>query len=835
MASGHSLAHRLDTVGQDAGYAWRALRRTPLASVVMVASVALGIGVATAVFTLTDVMLLRPLPYEGAERLVVPYQTVTVRSRASQDTVPWTLGRYDVLRRVVRGFEDAGFATWLDAVIRTPDMDVPVRVEAITPTLLSTFNLHVQAGRAFGGDEDVPTTAATVGLVSDRLARTHYGMAGAAVGATPIVNGAPVTIVGVMPKGFSGFTVAADLWLPVRMTARVDPSPRWTERLDALLGTVIARRMPGLTLARLERQLVAALPVVSQAAPDRKLGADGVRGVGVMSLQEARRHPLVKPILQLMAAAVGCLLVIVCANVASILLARGHARRGELGVRVALGASEARVARQVLTESALLGALALPIGVLLGYASASAITELRPTLPQNWDLLRGTDLLAGASLAPNSRVLAFASAIAGLAVLLFGCGPAFAASRVDAARLLTAASDHGAAPARGRQLLVTGQIALASLLLVVATLMTQSLRRLLGADLGFRADRVLALRVASMDTSAAARVRRQELVARLEHTPGIEGVATAGCTPFDVACVFTLGARSPDEPDASARAPELEYHAVSASYFRVMGIPLVAGRGFTPEDTMGANRRVIVSASAARKLFGARSAIGRRIALDMRAPLPMEVVGVVHDVRFTSVEAASSPAVYVLAGEEAHAPRLNAMWFVRTTLSPDAALQAITRVVRDDNAPLSIAKTERLVDIVRAATSSTRFVAALLLGFAASAVLLAGLGIYGVVAYIVSQRSREFGLRLALGAQAGDLVLATVRRSVWLVGGGVAAGLFAAIVGARLLGAFLYGIGTFDLVTDVGVVGVVATLGVLATIIPARRITKIDPAAILKS
>ena len=203
--------------------------------------------------------------------------------------------------------------------------------------------------------------------------------------------------------------------------------------------------------------------------------------------------------------------------------------------------------------------------------------------------------------------------------------------------------------------------------------------------------------------------------------------------------------------------------------------------------------------------------------------------------RFTSVEAASSPALYVLAGEEAHAPRLNTIWFVRTALPPDVALQAITRVARDDNAPLSIAKAERLTDIVRAATSSTRFVAALLLGFAASAALLAGVGIYGVVAYIVSQRKREFGLRLALGAQGRDLVVSTVRRSVWLVGGGVAVGLFAAILGARLLGSFLYGIGTFDLATDVGVVVVVGTLGLLATFIPARRIARIGPATILKA
>jgi putative ABC transport system permease protein len=834
MAWTRSFALWLDTVRHEVRYGLRGLRRTPLATGVMVASVALGIGVATAVFTLTDVMLLRPLPYPGAERLVVPYQTVAVPSRAAQDTIPWSFAQYDVLGRVVKGFEEVGFAAWVDAIIRTPDADVPVRVEAVTRSLLSTFSLRAESGRLFGEDEDAATAAATVGLISDHLWRTMYGGDGSVIGTTILINGTPVTVVGIMPQGFSGFTVSADVWLPVRMTARIDPSPRWTERLGALVGTVIARATPGSTLPRLERQLVAALPVVYQTAPDKTLGIHDRRGVGVMSLQEARRHPLVTPILQLMGVAVVCLLLIVCANVASILLARGHMRRGELGVRMALGASKARVGRQVLTESALLGALALPAGLLLGYTSASTIAGLRPTLPQNWVLLRGTDLLAGASLTPNVRVLAFALTVAGLTTLVFGSGPAVVASRIDAARLLTSTDDHATPPARGRQFLVAAQIALASLLLVIAGLMTQSLRGLLSTDLGFQADGVLALRVASMDTTAAARVRRGELIARLEQTPGIDAVAMAGCTPFDIACVFTLGARSLDDADASARAPDVEFHAVSASYFRVMRIRIMDGRGFIPEDTTASTQRVILSASAARTLFGTRPTIGRQIVLDGRGPRPMEVVGVVHDVRFTSVEAASSPAIYVLAGEDANAPRLNTMLFVRTTLAPEAALQAIGRAVRANATPLSIATAERVVDIVRAATSSTRFVATLLLGFAASAALLAGLGIYGVVSYIVSQRSREFGVRLVLGADGRDLVLATVRRGVWLVGGGVGVGLVAASLGARLLGSFLYGIGTFDLATDLAVVALVTVLGLVATFVPARRITRIDPAAILK-
>ena len=826
----------LDTVRQDARYGLRGLRRTPFASAVMIASIALGIGAATAVFTLTDVMLLRPLPYPDADRLVVPYETVTVLSRASTDTVSWTYASYDALRRTVRSIEDAGFAAWVDATVRVSETDVPVRVEAITRSLLTTFSIQPQLGRLFGGDEDDASAPATVALISDRLWHTTYGSRSDILGQAILVNGVPVTVVGVMPRRFTGFTVAGDLWLPVRMTARIDPSPRWTERFESLRGTVIGRMAAGTGLPALRRQLAIAMPLISEAAPDQSLGSRGVRGAGVMRLQEARRHPLVTPILTLMGVGVVSLLLIVCANIASILLARGHARRGELGVRIALGASQRRVGRQVLTESAILGVLGLPAGVLLGVTAAEMIAELRPMLPQNWTLLRGTDLLAGASLSPDGRVLAFAALVAGLATLIFGIGPALVASRINAARLLTSATDsHATLPTRSRQFLVAGQIALATVLLVIAGLMTRSLRELLHTDLGFRAEDVVAFHLTSMDTTAAARIRRQELVARLEATPGIDGVAMTGCKPFDVACMFSLGVRSVDETDASARPVEVEYHAVSASYFQVLRVPVVAGRGFVAADTAAETGRVVLSASAARRLFGSRPALGRRVVLDVRVPRPMEVVGVVGDVRFKAVEAGAAPAIYLLAGEDATAPRFNSMMYVRAAMPPSAAASVLGRVIRETSAPVSATTAGTLTDFVRGATSSTRFVALLLLGFAASAALLAGLGIYGVVSYIVSQRLREFGVRLVLGANGHDLLLATVRRSVWVVGGGVSIGLLGAGLGAQLLRAFLYGVGTFDVATYLAVTSLVVVLALVATLIPARRITHIDPATILRT
>jgi len=274
---------------------------------------------------------------------------------------------------------------------------------------------------------------------------------------------------------------------------------------------------------------------------------------------------------------------------------------------------------------------------------------------------------------------------------------------------------------------------------------------------------------------------------------------------------------------------------VSGGYFRVMRIPVVSGRGFADEDTARGVSHAIVSAAAAARLFGDRSAIGKRIVLDMRPNRPIEIVGVVGDVRFKSVESASSAAIYFLSGENAGAPRLNTRLFVRSSVTSDVATAAVRKAIQEAATPMSIADARSLTELVRAATSSTRFIAALLVGFATTAVLLAALGIYGVISYIVSQRTREFGVRIMLGADSRDLLLSTVRRAVWLVGGGVGAGLIAAGAGARLLGSFLYGIGTFDLATYLTVVALVTVLGLVATFLPARRITRIDPAEVLRA
>ena len=836
MSSRRPIRRWLETIAQDARYGLRSLRRTALATSVMVASVALGIGIATAVFTLADVMLFRPLPYRAAERLVVPYQTVIVRAGARRDTIPWSLARYEVLRRSVQGFEDAGFAAWVDGIIRPDIEDKPIRIEAVTPSLLTTLSIGAQAGRVFRGDEDAADVAGTVAMISDRLWRTEYAADRSIVGRAVSINGVPVTVVGVMPRAFNGFVVGADVWLPIRMMARVDPSSRWTERISTQVGTVIARMAPGQTIPLIQRQLEAAFPILNALTAEPYVASDAQLGIGVITLAEARRHPLVKPMLQLMGAAVLGLMLIVCANIASILLARGHARRNEMGVRIALGASGGRVGRQVLTESTLLGALGLPPGILLGFVCAGALASLRPSLPQTWVLLRGTDLLAGASLAPNLRVLVFSSAVAAIATLLFGIGPSVAAARVDPVKLMTSAGDsHTSAPVRGRQFLVMAQVALATILLVTAGLMTRSLRAMLNTDLGFQPSGVVTFRLSSIDTSASARIRRREMLTQIAGAPAVQGVTMAPCVPFDLACMMTVGVRAVGNADPTARPVGMEYRPAAADYFRTLGITITAGRALVAEDTTVGRPRVVISETAARRLFGTLSPIGREIAFSEGDGTPMEVVGVARDVRFRSVDAASTPAIYLLAGEDAGAPRFNSMLYVRSTAPPGAAISAVTRAIRESGAPVGISEARPLAAIVRAETSSTRFVAVVLLGFAVSAVLIAGLGVYGVIAYIITQRTREFGVRLVLGADQWQLLRTVVGRGAALMGGGAVVGIVVALGASRVVAALLYGVETFDAVTYAVVVTLVVVIGLTATFLPALRIGRIDPSAALRT
>ena len=434
----------------------------------------------------------------------------------------------------------------------------------------------------------------------------------------------------------------------------------------------------------------------------------------------------------------------------------------------------------------------------------------------------------------TARVLLFGSLVATLATIVFGIAPAVAASRVDAKKLIATSGDlHATAPVRGRHALVVSQIAVATILLVSAGLTLRSLGALLHVDLGFRADGVVTINVASADTSASARVRRRDLITQLASIPGVSSVAASGCVPFDLACVYTLGVHALGGVGGD-RPIEAELRGISSDYFRTMGIPLVSGREFAAEDSTTGRVPVVISEAAARQLYGNVDPIGKQIAFDQPGARRMDVIGVVRDVRFRSIDASASQAVYTLNGEATGAPRFTTTLFVRTRMTAAATGAAVAQAIRSSAAPMSVAGVRSLAEIVRAETSTTRFVAALLVGFAVAALLLASLGIYGVVAYTVSHRTKELGLRIVLGADDYGLLIAMLQRGALLIAAGVGMGVIVALGTSRLVSSFLFGIEIWDRATYVGVVIVVGAVGMAATFLPARRILRIDPAAALR-
>jgi putative ABC transport system permease protein len=832
------MAPWLDSLRQDLRFAVRSLGRTPLFTSVAALSLALGIGATLAVFTLANVMLLKPLPFDAPEQLLVAFQTRPGAVAGHSDTLRWPFAKYERLRRLVPEIEDAGFSTWQDVTIPTAVGAERVRAEIVTASMLTMLRVKPAFGRTFLGDEDMPNAASSVGMVSFRLWRRQFASDPGMVGSKIQINGVPITIVGVMPLEFTGFVSGADVWLPLHVMARVQPGSRWSGRLAEQVGTIVVRaRSAGeADLSALRLRLRAAARELSSMVPDPG-SAGGELSADVISLAKARRHPMVEPLLILLAIGVGAVLLIVCANVAGLLLARGRARQGEMAVRIALGARPSRIVRQLMTENVVLAFLGTLPGILVAYWGAVALAQLRPQLPQTFVLLRGTDLLAGASLAPDWRFYAAASALALVVALLFGAAPALAAARTAIGEMLKSAGRHkGHWKAGGRRAIVAGQVALATMLLVGAGLMVRSLRAIARTDLGFDPRGVIVVGVSSSDTTAAGRARRQAVLDEIGTLPTVEVAGVASCRPFDRECSFSMpvagvGAIALDP----ARAPELDVHLVSPGYFDAMRIPVVAGRELGMAEMTGESRGVLISESAARLLWKDRQWVpGRTVMARGPGQEPSEVIGVVADVKFASVEKTPRAALYMtqaLAGEGA---QYTATVYVRARAISGALLSLIQQAIQRGDPTAAISSMTSATDLVRGATSSTRFVATLLVVFAAIAAFLAMLGIYGVLAFMVAERGREISIRIAFGAQPRWLVGDVLRQSALLTGAGLGVGIIGALGASSVLSSFLYGVARADALTYVTIVVVVTGVGLLAAFVPAKRVTTVNVAALLR-
>lgn len=789
-------------------YAARGLRRQPTFLLVALLTLALGIGATTAIFSVIKAVVLNPLPYDAPERIVVVWE-VNPEGNLDRVSVPtfgdWqkearTLSSLAAYRQVDFSFAGTGDPMNVRGVRATPDLFTVLRASAVL-------------GRTFTADE------AVVG--ADRVAVVSHGFWTRLLGANPAVAGTTIqldgvafTVAGVMPAGFEFPTASSvDVWTPLAF----DPKDIHGASRRARSLTVVARLADGASPA-------AAQDEVQVLA--RRLGAAYPESNDKWSARVVAAHEQLvaasRPALVVLMGAVGFLLLIVCANMANLLLARLSTRRREIAVRGALGAGRWEVARPILAEAVLLAAA----GGALGLVVALGGLRLLRTLPES-------QLPRMDQLTLDGGVLGFTTLISVAVALLFGILPALRAAR-DLRSQMHESSGSTGSPFASRVLgaLVVAEVALALVLLVGAGLMTRSFQRLLQVSPGFDGSNVVSARVllpaAKYQRPAVARFY-DEVLERLRRAPGIRSASAVSALPLqNVGAASSLPFTVEGQQPPPAEDPMAEVRMVAAGYFETMRIPLVEGRYLDDRDAETGPRVSLINQTMARRYFPGVSPIGRTI---QNPHGKSEVVGVVGDVRNEGLDSEPKKQVYLPMRQS---PSAGMALVARTEGDPTALAMTLQRAIWDVDPQQPIYELSTADQLVARAVFLPRLSATLLALFALAALLLAVLGIYGVLSYSVSERTKEIGLRLALGADASDTVRLVLRRSITLVAAGGAVGLVASLLLTRSLSGILYGVGPFDLPSFAAAVTALLLAGVLASVLPAWRTTRVDPLVTLR-
>jgi putative ABC transport system permease protein len=805
----------LNTLLQDLSYALRQLRRSPGFALAAILTLGLGIGVNTGVFSVVNGVLLRPLPFTEPDRLVSIYTAYP------EDEVRYPLSAPDFMsvREWSAVFEGVSAVIPSTATLVGAGDATELRGGWVVHDYFRVLGASVELGRGFTAEDNVPGNTDQV-VLSHSAWRNRFGADPAVIGREIQLNGLTRTIVGVLEPGFD-HPAEREIYLPLGMGEQYDATTATGRRIESL--QIVGRVRAGVPHERVDAEMAA----LSQRLREEFPATNNLTELSALPLRDVLVGDVRTPLLILLGA-VGLVLLIACGNVANLMLARASARQGELAVRSAMGASRRRLMRQFLTESLVLWLLGGVVAVLFAYAATRGILALAP---------EGIPRLEEVRL--DAPTLFFAGGVSLLTGLLFGLAPALQATRGDLGGTLREGGRSGVGERKAGRLrsgLVIAEVALAVCLLVGAALLVRTFVELVREDPGFRSEQIVStgvtLRTASYPEGTDVRRFYGDLLPRLEALPGVTAVTAVDVLPLSSGgsvLSFDVVGRERIREDVSQ---DMLARVVMPNYFHTMGIPLLQGRAFGTEDRFEAPSAILVNQAAAERYFPAIDPVGERISLGGEEEYT--VVGVVGSVRQRGMGEAPLPEMYFPLDQVGNAGR-SMQIVMRVRGTPESVFATARNEIRQLDPTIPIESFRTGDQLISGAVAAPRFYASLLALFAVTALLLAAVGIFGVISFSVSRRTREIGVRMALGADAGRVTALVVRGALVLAGLGLVIGGAVALVGTRLLSGLLYGVGAFDPLSFLAAGSLLMAIALLAAYLPARRASRVDPMVALRA
>ena len=836
------LKNSMSSLLQDLRFGFRMMVHNPVFSLIAVVTLALGIGANTAIFSVVDAVLLRPLPYPEANRLVFLWSTMNSQGVPRAGSA---LPDYYAWRDQNKVFDGLAGFYYGDATLSTSgETPEQVQTASTTANLFQVLQVSPALGRLFTAEEEQFGHHYVV-LLSDKLWQRRFGGDPNILGRDIRLGSKPYTVVGVMPRGMPFFDNLPEIeaWTPIAFAKDDNMATRNNHFIN-----LVGRLKPGVTVAQAQSDVSSIARSLQEVDPDNNKGL----GALIVPLQEQIAGDSRTALLVLFGA-VGFVLLVACVNVANLLLARASVRSKELAIRASLGASRARIIRQIVMECLPLAFFGGLFGTLLATWGINLISSLLPaSLPR------------ANAIGVNARVLGFTFAVGLLTIVIFGLLPALQAARTDLRESMSEGGGAGfgtSKQGRLRRVLIVAEVALALVLLVGSGLMLRTFIKLRQVELGFSARNVITMRVplpkakypfpltASDPREPAGVAFSDQLLARVVSLPGVQAATTASAFPLGAGIGWGKLLTIADRPATSFdQVPIVDFALISNDYFRTFGIAVRQGRAFNSEDKSDSQPVAIINETLARRFFAGQNPIGKTIwmgapenllspgaqAQDTRAP-HRTVVGVVDDVKGRSLNVESPSLVYVPLTQNRREGWFNGLMFaVQTTTPPEALIPAIREQVRLLDPDVPITSVYTMDDLMSRSLSGPRFSLWLLAAFAVLGLLLAAIGIYGVMVTAVAQRTHEIGLRMALGAQRRDVLLLVIRQGMFPVLIGVVAGLGAAVALTRLMSTLLFEVSATDPLTLAVITALLTIVALLACYIPARRATKVDPLVALR-